>query len=108
MKVNLESISEKNGINFLCSADKKIYSVGISTGGSAEIKMVQSEKERSIIATTLDLAGAEYAKQHIQELGLSDRIEVKIEDVSHPLPYPNCHFDYIYARLVLHYLGAFR
>jgi SAM-dependent methyltransferase len=104
MKVNLESISERNGIKFLSPTDKKIYSVGISTGGSAEIKMAQSVRERHIIATTIDLAGAEYTKQCIRESGLSDQVEVKIEDVSQPLPYPNCHFDYIYARLVLHYL----
>lgn len=105
MKVNLESISERNGIDFLSSTDKKIYSVGISTGGLAEIKMAQSDGQRHIIATTVDLAGAEYAKQHIRESGLSDKIEVKMEDVSQPLPYPSCHFDYIYARLVLHYLA---
>ncbi len=104
MKVNIESISERNGINFLCSTDKKIYSVGISTGGLAEIKMAQPDRERHIIATTVDSVGAEYAKQCIRESGLSNQIEVKIEDVSQPLPYPNCHFDYIYARLVLHYL----
>lgn len=105
MKVNLESISERNGVNFLSPTDKKIYSVGISTGGSAEIKMAQADRERYIIATTVDLAGHGYAKQCIRESGLSDQIEVKIEDVSQPLPYPNCHFDYIYARLVLHYLA---
>lgn len=105
MNFDLESISERNGINFLSPTDKKIYSVGISTGGTAEIKMAQSNRERSIIATTIDLAGARYAKQCIQKVGLIDQIEVKIEDVSQPLPYPNSHFDYIYARLVLHYLS---
>ena len=102
---NLESISERNGINFLSRKDKKIYSVGISTGGLAEIKMAQSDKHKHIIATTVDTVGAEYAKQRIRELGFSNQIEVKIEDVSQPLPYPNCHFDYIYARLILHYLA---
>lgn len=105
MKVNLESISERNGIGFLCPADKKIYSVGISTGGLAEIKMAQSDRQRRIIATTIDLTGAEYAQQRVREAGFSDQIEVKIEDVSQPLPYPNCYFDYIYARLILHYLA---
>lgn len=104
MKVNLESISERNGINFLSPRDKRVYSVGISTGGLAEIKMARSDRKRHIIATTVDLSGAECAKQCIRESGLSDQIEVKIEDVSQPLPYPDCHFDYIYARLVLHYL----
>lgn len=104
MKVNLESISERNGINFLSPRDKKVYSVGISTGGLAEIKMARYDRKRHIIATTVDLAGAEYVKQCVRESGLSDQIEVKIEDVSQPLPYPDCHFDYLYARLVLHYL----
>lgn len=105
MKVNLESISERNGVNFLSPTDKKIYSVGISTGGLAEIKMARSDGHKHIIATTVDSIGAEYAKQRIRESGLSDQIEVKIEDISQPLPYPPCHFDYIYARLVLHYLA---
>lgn len=105
MTVNIESISERNGISFLSPSDKKIYSVGISTGGLAEIRMAQSDSRRHIIATTIDSTGAEYAKQRIQESGFSDQIEVKIEDVSQSLPYPNRHFDYIYARLVLHYLA---
>ncbi len=104
LKVHLESISETNGINFLSPTDKNIYSVGISTAGSAEIKMAQSDRKRHIIATTIDPKGAEYTMQQFKELGLLDQIEVNIEDVSKPLPYPTCHFDYIYARLVLHYL----
>ena len=74
MKVNLESISERNGKNFLSPTDKKVYSVGISTGGLAEIKMARSNRKRHIIATTVDLAGAEYAKQCIRESGLSDQL----------------------------------
>lgn len=105
MRTRLESISEKNGLSFLSQTDRQIYSVGISTGGSAEIKMAQTDRKRHIIATTVDLAGAEYAKQCIRKSGLSDQIEIKIEDVSKPFSYPNCHFDYIYARLVLHYLA---
>lgn len=105
MRHNLESISEKNGIALLSATDRKIYSVGISTGGSAEIKMAQSDRQRHIIATTIDSAGAEYAKQRVEKMGLSTQIEVKIEDVSQFLPYSDNHFDYIYARLVLHYLS---
>ena len=101
MKENLESISERNGIDLLIPIDKKIYSVGISTGGLAEIRMAQSDRKRHIIATTVDFTGAE----RIEESGLSNQIEVKIEDVGQPLPYPDSHFNYIYARLVLHYLA---
>lgn len=100
----LGSISECNGLKLLSSADLKIYSVGISTGGAAEIEMARSQKERSIIATTIDPVGAEYAQAWIQQSGLSNQVKVKIEDVSQPLPYPDNHFDYIYARLILHYL----
>lgn len=100
----MKSISEKNGIELLSAADKKIYSVGISTSGLAEIKMAQSDKQRHIIATTIDETGAKYAKDRIEEIGLSAQIEIKIEDVSQPLHYSDGYFDYIYARLVLHYL----
>lgn len=99
------SRSENSGIECLTKADKKIYSIGISTGGSAEIRMVASHRERHVTATTIDQEGAEFAKNRIQEVNLSDRIDVKIEDVTEQLPYPDGHFDYIYARLVLHYLS---
>ncbi|HSW72278.1 MAG TPA: methyltransferase domain-containing protein [Chlamydiales bacterium] len=99
-----QSISETNGINLLFPEDRKIYSIGISTAGSAEIKMALVDGQRQIIATTIDPRGAEYAEKCIQESKLSGQIQVKIEDVSKPLPYPDDYFDYIYARLVLHYL----
>lgn len=96
----LESISENNGLGFLNAGDQKIYSVGISTGGRAEMRMVKGHEERHVTATTIDAQGAEFAKKHIQHAGLSSRIEVKLEDVSEPLPYLDGTFDYIYARLV--------
>lgn len=100
----MESISENNGIGFLLDRDKKIYCAGISTGGSAEIKMAHLPGERQITATTLDPEGAEYAKQCVQRVGLGNQIAIKIEDVAQPLPYSDGNFDYIYARLILHYL----
>lgn len=104
MQDKFESHSEKRGLQFLSPTDQRVYCVGISTGGSAEIKMACTDAKRQIIATTIDPQGAVHAKQRIAELGLSNQIEVKIEDVSQPLPYDDGFFDYIYARLVLHYL----
>lgn len=60
--------------------------------------------QRQIIATTIDQAGADFAKEKIASEGLSSQISIKIEDVSHSLPYHDESFDFIYARLVLHYL----
>lgn len=37
----MESISEKNGVNLLEKKDLKVLSIGISTSGSAEIKMAE-------------------------------------------------------------------
>jgi cyclopropane fatty-acyl-phospholipid synthase-like methyltransferase len=99
-----ESISERNGINFLSKTDHLIYSIGISTGGQAEMRMAQKNPKRRIVATTIDREGAEFAKKRISNEGFSDQIEVKIEDVTQPLSYLDGHFDSIYARLVLHYL----
>ncbi len=98
------SVSENNGIGLLLDQDQKIYSVGISTGGAAEIRMALANSSRKIIATTIDPAGAAFAKQKIEEERLSLRIEVKVEDVARPLSYPDGFFDFVYARLVLHYL----
>ena len=98
------SISEDHGIAILSDQDLQIYSVGISTGGSAEIRMAEANPKRHIIATTIDSDGAVYAHEMIQEAKLDQRIEVKIEDITQPLPYDDGHFDFIYARLILHYL----
>lgn len=100
----LDSISENNGLSLITDRDKNIYSVGISTGGRAEIRMAKSLAARSIIATTIDIEGANFAKSQIGQSLLSDRIEVRIEDIAKPLPYKDAFFDFIYARLVLHYL----
>ncbi|MES2121420.1 MAG: class I SAM-dependent methyltransferase [Chlamydiota bacterium] len=100
----MESLSENNGIAALYPLDEKVYSVGISTGGVAEMRMAAALPSRRIIATTIDAQGAEFARKKILESGLSERIEVRIEDVGAPLPYEEGAFDFIYARLVLHYL----
>lgn len=98
------SISEDHGIATLAETDLEVYSVGISTGGVAEIRMAEANPKRHIIATTIDEQGVAFAKQYIAEQHLEAQIEAKIEDVAKPLPYDDNHFDYIYARLVLHYL----
>jgi ubiquinone/menaquinone biosynthesis C-methylase UbiE len=53
----------------------------------------------------LDSEGAQHVQRLIDEKKVSKQIKVKIEDVSQPLPYENEYFDFIYARLVLHYLS---
>lgn len=105
LEVNMPpSVSEQNGLAILTNEDLQVYSIGISTGGVAEMRMVELNPNCQIIATTIDLEGAKIAEKRIDEHGLSRQITVKIEDVSQPLPYKNDTFDFIYARLVLHYL----
>jgi len=89
---NKFSVSEENGLNKIEDKDINILSVGVSTGGFAEVKMLSGNPNRKVVATTID------------EKGLSDKIQIKIEDVSQPMPYVDDFFDFIYARLVLHYL----
>lgn len=98
------SISEDNGITALTDNDLEVLSVGISTGGVAEIRMAEANPNRHIIATTIDEQGVAFAQKYIAERHLETQIEAKIEDVAEPLPYANAQFDFIYARLVLHYL----
>lgn len=88
----------------LSDEDRRIYSVGISTGGIAEMRMAASNAKRHIIATTIDPDGALFAEQQIEHAGLVSQIEIRMEDVAKPLSYADGYFDFIYARLVLHYL----
>lgn len=98
------SESEESGLRLVPPDALEVYSVGISTGGIAEMRMARENPARHIIATTIDVEGAAFAGKLIEENGLESQIEVKIEDVSKPLSYPDEYFDFIYARLVLHYL----
>ena len=93
------SISEEHGINLIKDKDKNILSIGISTAGSAEIEMARKNPNSHIIATTIDNKGLEFTKRILREEGL------KIEDISEKLSYTDNYFDFIYARLVLHYLN---
>lgn len=98
------SQSEENGIKAVSADALNVYSVGVSTAGAAEIRMATENAKRKIVASTIDGNGARIIEKYINEHGCTNQIAVKLEDVSGKLPYPNNFFDYIYARLVLHYL----
>ena len=98
------STSEEHGINLITEKHLNILSIGISTAGSAQIKMAEKNRNSHIIATTIDKEGLNYTKNIIEQYGLSDRIETKLEDISEKMPYNEEFFDFVYARLVLHYL----
>lgn len=99
-----ESISEENGLKTINCDHSRILSVGVSTGGIAEIRMIEKNPDAYVIATTIDEKGLEFSKNIIKEKGFEDKIELRIEDVSKPMSYSDEYFDFIYARLVLHYL----
>lgn len=100
----MESISELHGLEIIDENVNNILSIGISTAGSAEIKMALKNPNCHIVATTIDEEGLEYTRCQIAEHNLESRIELKIEDVSKKMDYSDETFDYVYARLVLHYL----
>lgn len=89
------SLSEDHGILALTDNDLKVYSVGISSGGVAEIRMAQGHSGRHVIASTIDAEGADFARKFIAEQGRAAQIAVKIEDVKDHLPYENGFFDFI-------------
>ena len=99
------SKSEKRGLKHLNESMENILSVGISTGGSAEINMAKKCPNAKIIATTVDKKGLEFSIEKMSNFKEFDRIEAKIEDVSKPMKYADNTFDFVYARLVLHYLN---
>ncbi len=99
------SISEENGLSKIRNTDNLIFSPGISTAGFAEIRMVKDNPNRKVIAITVDQKGLEFANETIKKLGYEKQIETKLEDLSKVWNYPEDYFDFIYARLVLHYLS---
>lgn len=99
------SKSERRGLKLLKNEMKNILSIGISTGGSAEIKMAKKCPNAKIIATTIDKKGLKFSKEKISEFKEKEQIEVKLEDISKSMKYEDNTFDFIYARLVLHYLN---
>ena len=98
------SITETNGIKLLDSNMLKIISIGISTVGSFEIEMASKCPKAKIIATTIDEKGLALTKEIIGKTEFRDRIVCKIEDCGKEWLYSDNTFDFIYARLVLHYL----
>ncbi len=99
-----ESESENDGLALIQSTALNIYSPGISTGGFTEITMALDNPNRKIIATTLDEKGIQETEKLVAQYGVESQITLKLEDVSQPLPYEDESFDFVYARLVLHYL----
>jgi ubiquinone/menaquinone biosynthesis C-methylase UbiE len=95
--------SEAHGVFGIPRKAERIYSVGVSVG-AAEMRMAKMRATRTIIATTISQDRANLAHQNIAHQNLGEQVVVKTEDVSQPLPYEDNYFDYIYARLVLHYL----
>lgn len=100
----MPSLSEEHGLSLIRDKDKLIFSPGISTGGFAEIRMVKDHPERRVIATTIDTEGLAFAKDVIAQVGFESQIETRLEDLQKEWNYPANYFDFIYARLVLHYL----
>jgi cyclopropane fatty-acyl-phospholipid synthase-like methyltransferase len=97
------SISEIDGLNLINRNMKNILSVGISTNGNAEVEML-NRFDGVVTATTIDENGLESTRRIVEEKGLSSSIDLKLEDVRDNHIYSDEYFDYIYARLVLHYL----
>lgn len=99
------SVSEKHGLKLINVNTHDILSVGISTAGSAEIRMASIAPNAHIIATTLDKEGATFVRKLLMEEKLDKRISIRIEDIAESKPAPKGKlFDFVYARLVLHYL----
>lgn len=99
------SKSELDGLNLVNNDSKNILSVGISTNGNAEVEMTKRNDKVIVTATTIDEKGIEKTRKIVEEKNLSDRIKLKIEDVRDKGIYEDNYFDFIYARLVLHYLN---
>ena len=102
---NKFSISEIDGINLVNKDMENVLSVGISTNGNAELEMLSRNDNLFIIGTTIDKKGIENTKRIVSDKKIENRFMLKVEDVREKDIYEDKSFDYIYARLVLHYLN---
>jgi len=105
------SVSEERGLMLLremaeMQEDIRILSVGISTAGRAEVEMALNHPSATIYATTVDRVGIEKAVTNVEVAGVSDRVTLALEDVREKSPNQDDSFDFIYARLIFHYLAA--
>jgi predicted SAM-dependent methyltransferase len=98
------SVSENRGISLLKDKDLSVFCPGISTCGLAEIRMALENPARRIIATTIDREGYAATAKLIKQFDLANRITLKIEDLRSDFHLSDGSLDFIYARLVLHYL----
>jgi predicted SAM-dependent methyltransferase len=103
---NKFTISERGGLSYLRETDLSIYSAGISTVRAVEVEMAKNNPCRTVIGSTIDQRGFETTSSIIDKIGLDNQVFVKFEDLRESLPYQEESFDYIYARLVLHYLSS--
>lgn len=100
------SRSEEDGLRLIRDTDRAVLSVGISTGGVAEMRMIADHPDRTVTATTLDEEGARAVKEKIKNAGKIHQVEVRVENIADPnMQDADETYDYIYARLVLHYLS---
>lgn len=100
------SISEEGGLTMLDEDDLSVFCPGVSSGGFAEIRMAMQNFDRRVVATTIDESGIDQVKRNLSTLGLENRVDVRLEDLREKLPYEDDVFDFVYARLVLHYLSS--
>jgi|GEM_PF-4285147 len=63
----MPSITEEHGLALLDSKFEKILSLGISTGGSAEIRMAEKCPDATVTATTIDERGLALTKDAIEQ-----------------------------------------
>lgn len=97
--------SEIHGIQAVPEEARHIYSPGISTAGTAELRIAQELPNCHITATTIGKNEVAFSEKIFAAHGLANQITVKLEDIREPLPYSDNHFDFAYARLILHYLS---
>jgi SAM-dependent methyltransferase len=102
----LFTISESRGLSYLEERDLHVFAPGISTAGAVEIEMARRSSERVIVGTTIDPRGFDKTESLIKGLSLENQILVKFEDLREGCAYEDSSFDYIYSRLVLHYLSS--
>lgn len=100
------SLSEERFFDSFDDSVEKLLSVWISTGGFWEAIIALTYPKIDITATTIDQNGLEFSAQLFEDMWVTSRINLCLDNIVLKKSCLDSSCDRIYSRLALHYLSS--